>query len=203
MSLWTEPGEIFADKYNPLEDGPLPDYIPPRWDSPHVIRRYTEALELLKHMPLGRIFPQGAPTLWPEWSREWDALMARCHDIEAMSVEGKVSDELYTAYKTWETDANWYRRDPPTARQIKDMDAALDWPARYLLPLQPSEAPKMLVAFLCSCDASAKRIELRRVYRTSQASRHVRLSHRDIAALACTAGGIIARGLNNDNVGIF
>jgi hypothetical protein len=200
MTVWTDTeGEILPGKWNPLEDGPMLDHIPSRWDSPHVIQRYTEALGLLKHTPLGRIYPKLPQTCWPAWEREWDALMARCHDIEAMSSEGKVSDELYTAYKTWETDANWSRHDPPTAQQIKEMDHALSWPARYLLPYRQ----RLLVAFLCLCDGNAKGIEPRRVYRNSQASRSVRLNHRDISSLARAGGAIIARGLNDDNVGVF
>jgi hypothetical protein len=200
MSLWTE-GEVLdgACAYNPLENGPLPpdDYIPPRWDGTHVIQRFTEALDVLRQLPLGRTFPKPAQTSWPDWVRDWDALMGRCQDIESMSAEGKVSDEMYVAYKTWETDTNRSRRDPPTARQIKEMDQATGWPGRYLLPfIEP--AP-----FLCSCHANLYGIEPKRVFRTTQASRHLHINPLDIPALARSAAAVIASGLNRDKVGVF
>jgi hypothetical protein len=200
MSLWTE-GEILAgaEKWNPLEDGPQPDnYIPPRWDGPHVIKRFTEALDVLRQLPLGQIFPKPARTSWPDWVRDWDELMGRCRDVESMSAEGKVSDEMYVAYKTWETDNNRSRRDPPTARQIKQMDEATAWPGRYLRPLRIEPSP-----FLCLCHANLYGIEPKRVYRATQASRNLKINHLDIPSLARSAAAVIGRGLNNDNVGIF
>lgn len=194
--LWTE-GEILAGKWNPLEDGPMPDYIPPRWDSPHVLKRYTETIGLLKHMPLGRIFPKSPESCWPDWEREWDELMGRCRDVEAMSFEGRVSDEMYTAYKTWETDANWSRREPPTAQQIKEMEQAIRWPAVYLF------VPRMRSAFQCKCRGDAEGVEPRTIYRKGQAARTIRFNHRDISMLARAGGAVIARGLNHANVGVF
>lgn len=200
MSLWTDgEGEILAGKYNALEDGPQPDdCIPPRWDSPHVIKRYTEALDVLRQLPLGQIFPKPARTSWPECERDWDMLMGRCRDVESMSAEGLVSDEMYVLYKTWETDTNRSRRDPPTARQIKHMDEATTWPGRYLRPLRIEPSP-----FICLCHANLYNIEPKRVYRNTQASRNLKINHRDILSLAHSAAAVIARGLNNNNVGIF
>lgn len=198
MSVWSE-GEILPGKYNPLEDGPQPDnYIPPRWDGPHVIKRYTEALDVLRQLPFGQIFPKGARTSWPDWVRDWDALMGRCQDVESMSKEGRVSDEMYVAYKTWENDNNRSRRDPPTARQIKQMDEAMSWPRRYLRPLLIEPAP-----LICLCHADLYDIEPKRVYRNTQASRNLKINPLDIPSLARSAAAVIARGLNNDNVGIF
>ncbi len=198
MSLWTE-GEILAGKYNPLEDGPQPDnYIPPRWDSQHVIKRFTEALDVLRQMPLGHTFPKPARTSWPECERDWDMLMGRCRDVESMSAEGLVSDEMYVLYKTWETDTNRSRRDPPTARQIKQMDEATTWPGRYLRPLSIEPSP-----FLCLCHANLYGIEPKRVYRATQASRNLKINPLDIPSLARSAAAVIGRGLNNDNVSVF
>lgn len=198
MSLWVE-GEIFAGKYNPLENGPqADDYIPPRWDGPHVLKRFTEALGVVRHQPLGQIFPKKARTSWPDWMREWDELMSRCHDVEAMSAEGKVSDELYVAYKTWETDANWSRRDPPTALQIKESDEAILWPGRYLLPLRIEPAP-----FNYYCQAQLIGGDAKRCYRGTQASRNLKINPLDIPALARGGAAVIARGLNSDNLGVF
>lgn len=197
MSLWTE-GEMLPGKYNPLEDGPLlDDYIPPRWNGPHVIKRYTEALDVLRQLPSGQIFPKPARTSWPACERDWDMLMSRCRDIESMSAEGLVSDEMYILYKTWETDSNRSRRDPPTPRQIKHMDLATSWPGRYLRPLSIVPSP-----FLCWCHAALYGIEPKRAYRNTQAARNFQINHRDIPALAHSAAGVIACGLNND-LGVF
>lgn len=196
--LWTE-GEILAGKYNPLEDGPSPDnYVPPRWDSPHVIKRYTEALDVLRRSPLGQIFPKRARTSWPECERDWDMFMGRCRNVESMSAEGLVSDEMYMAYKTWETDNNRSRHDPPTARQIKHMDLATSWPGQYLRPLSIEPSP-----FLCLCHANLYGIEPKRAYRNTQASRYLKINPLDIPVLARSAAAVIARGLNNDNFSVF
>ena len=202
MSLWTEgevhAGEVSAEKWNPLEDGPMPDYIPPRWDSPHVIRRYTEALDLLKHTPLGRIFPKDAQTCWPSYPLDWNTFMGRMSaDVTTMAVEGKLDAEFVAAYQDWTADRNRYR-DLPTREQLSEMNRALRWHVHYLW-----SQPKMRLAYHCYCDASAKGIEPRRVYRGSQASRDIRLHHRDIPLLARAGGAVIARGLNDDGVGVF
>jgi hypothetical protein len=197
MDIWCD--DVAAEKWNPLEDGPLPDYVPPlRWDGTHVIKRFTEAIELVKRTPLGRIFPKETETCWPTYPSEFDAFMARMTaDAESMAVEGKLDQEFVAAYQLWKENRNRWR-DIPNREQLSQMEQALAWRAQYLLPF-----PEMRVAFSCYCQACANGIEPRRVYFRSQSSRTTRINHRDIPSLARAGAAVIARGLNNDQVPVY
>ncbi len=81
---------VLAEAWCPLD--PEPPYQPPdRWNAPHVAHRYAEAIAIVLRLPAGKIFPPGFRNSWPDWERDWDLLMGRCTDIEAMAAEGRVS----------------------------------------------------------------------------------------------------------------
>jgi hypothetical protein len=45
---------VLDDTWHPLDGGPAPEYVPERWDGPHVGKRLVEGLRTLMLMPMPR-----------------------------------------------------------------------------------------------------------------------------------------------------
>jgi hypothetical protein len=57
-------------EWHPLDHTPAPEYIPPRWDGPHVGKHLAEALRTLRHMPING-YPAGFNNSWPAILHEY------------------------------------------------------------------------------------------------------------------------------------
>jgi hypothetical protein len=162
----------------------------------HVQHRFSEAIGTLLRMPLGHLFPTGYRTSWPGWERDWERIMAGCHNIEAMASEGRVSLDLLTAHRQWTMDRNAVRRDPPSAAEISFMERAIEWPGLYLRGRVDEARALNLIGF-----ARASEVEV------ADAAR--RGKHHDVKSssrwqeLALEAAHRIAVGLRVDRVAVF
>ncbi|PYF05012.1 hypothetical protein BJ122_102238 [Rhodopseudomonas faecalis] len=95
-----------ASKFNPLEDGPMGDFIPPEWTGPHAGKRLAEAFQTLAGVP---IKAHGAMvTAWPDYVRD---------------AADEISDE-------GEQRQPQRRRFAPA--EISHMEEAISWPSRIL-----------------------------------------------------------------------
>ena len=67
---------VLDDTWHPLGGGPVPEYVPPAWDGPHVGKRLVEGLCTLALMPLPR-GPRATGSHWPAYAHEWADLLAQ------------------------------------------------------------------------------------------------------------------------------
>jgi hypothetical protein len=106
---------VLVEQFCPLD--PEPPYQPPdRWDGPHVQHRFSEAIEILRKLPMGRVLPAGIRTRWPLFQLDYDAFMGRMSaDITSMAVEGKLDQEFVAAYQDWTADRNRRQTGPRIA----------------------------------------------------------------------------------------
>jgi hypothetical protein len=103
-----------ANKWNPLEcAGPVPEYIPPQWDGPHVGLRLAQAFATLARLP-GLIL-RGYGAAWPEYAYEFGDLTD--HDQYDRERDAAAQNRA---------------RLMPAAREISRMEVAIVWPAHYL-----------------------------------------------------------------------
>ena len=67
---------VLDDTWHPLDGGPAPEYVPERWDGPHVGKRLVEGLRTLMLMPrvLG---PRATGGHWPAYAHDWADLLAQ------------------------------------------------------------------------------------------------------------------------------
>jgi hypothetical protein len=56
---------ILLTDWHPLDHRPASDYVPERWDGPHVGKRWVDGLRTLMLMPMPR-GPQAFGNAWPE-----------------------------------------------------------------------------------------------------------------------------------------
>ena len=186
---------VLVEQFCPLD--PEPPYQPPdRWDGPHVQHRFSEAIEILRKLPMGRVLPAGIRTRWPSFPLDYDAFMGRMSaDITSMAVEGKLDQEFVAAYQDWTEDRNRYR-DPPSAQQISYMERALFWPGHYLRG-QPELARALNIAGL----AQARGVSVQDVCRRGK---HARVrSPAEWNRLALEAAAAIAVGLRINKIVVF
>jgi hypothetical protein len=98
-----------------LDGGPSPEYVPERWDGPHVGKRLAEGLRTLALMPLPRgQRPFGSH--WPAYAHDWADLLAQ----QEADAEQKQRDQR-EANRT---------RVRPLSVEIAHMEQAIYWPAR-------------------------------------------------------------------------
>jgi hypothetical protein len=187
---------VLVEQFCPLLD-PEPPYQPPdRWDGPHVQHRFSEAIEILRKLPMGRVLPAGIRTRWPLFQLHYDAFMGRMSaDITSMAVEGKLDQEFVAAYQDWTADRNRWR-ERPSAKEIGNMERALLWPGRYLRGQH-----EMARAFnICSL-AQACGVSVRDVVRGGK--HHGVRSGSAWSQLALEAANRIAVGLRIDGIVMF
>jgi hypothetical protein len=187
---------VLQDHFSPLD--PEPPYQPPeRWDAPHVQVRFTEAIETLMKLPLGRFGPAAIRSCWPQYGSDWAVFMARMSaDMEEMAVAGQLSEEFLALHQDWTASRNrWHER--PGAIEISYMERALFWPGRYLRDRPDDLARALNLTSL----ARARGVELKQVVHRGK--------HRGVRSspawydLALTAAHEIAIGLRVDRIVVF
>jgi hypothetical protein len=111
--------------WHPLDGVPPPEFVPDRWDGPHVGKRLVEALRVLMLMPAPR-GPQQFGSGWPAFEPEyWERAQ-------------------YADDPVWEAEqaAERNRIKPrPSSIEIAHMEAAIGWPAGYLCEFPQSSPP--------------------------------------------------------------
>lgn len=171
-------GVVLAEKYNPLEDAIVPEYVPPTWNLAHVGTRLTDGWRTLTKMPLGRFGPRDYQHCWPGYRIEWDELLAM---VGAGELEAFQREQNRT-------------RDYPSAKQIAQMDCTFGWPGAYL-----RGAVELVLCLNLACWARAARRDLEKLI----ARRSLLHSQQTVLAMSWQACDVIARGLNGDEVGVF
>ena len=104
---------LLDDGWHPLDGVPAPDYVPPRWDGPHVGKRLVEGLRTLMLMPRVR-GPQAFGNGWPKYAHDWADLLAQ----QEADAEQKQRDQR-EANRT---------RVRPSSVEIAHMEQAICWP---------------------------------------------------------------------------
>jgi hypothetical protein len=171
-------GQKVLEGYNPLEDGPMPEYVPPVWDGPHVGRRLIEAFKTLARLPMSN-GPREFGSFWPEMLREW---------FDENSQQGADLQQREEAIRA----AN-RARIMPSAEDVSRMKQAISWPGHYLGVTRSQLA--RTVGFLAMWRARERE--------TEWIARRLRL-HRSILRSRNRAGlDLIAAGLRHDAVAVF
>jgi hypothetical protein len=111
-TCWLIPGSA----WHPLSILPAPNYVPAQWDGPHVGRRLSEAFRTLSLMPIGTR-PPAFHSAWPGCAQEEIDYFAARVDGDAAAIEA---------------DRNRVKL-VPTEIEIQHMEAAIVWPAHYLM----------------------------------------------------------------------
>jgi hypothetical protein len=187
--------DVIVEHFCPLDPGP--PYRPPnKWDAQNVQHRFAEALDTLRKLPIGRLYPRGIYNPWPAYALDWNTFMARMSaDVESMAVEGKLNQDFVSAYQDWSADRNRWR-ERPSAKEIGNMERALLWPGRYL-----SGQHEMARAFnICSL-AQACGVSVRDIVRGGK--HHGVRSGSAWRQLALEAANRIALGLRLDEIVVF
>jgi hypothetical protein len=187
---------VLAENWCPLD--PEPPYEPPeRWDARHVQYRFTEAIDTLRKLPLGKFFPDEIRGSWPTYTQEWDAFMARMSaDLEQMAGEGSLNLEFATAFHDWTENRNRFRRRP-TGSEISAMETSLLWPGRYLY----GRSPDLLRALNLIALARVRNVSIRAIVR---GGKHAGVrSASEWQQLGFDAAHQIAVGLRVDKVAVF
>jgi hypothetical protein len=122
-----------VENWNPLSDGPEPEFLPVEWSGPHVQVRMVDAWKTLNRMPVGQIKPKGWGSAWPAYSHEWSDLMNLVED-------GKIEAYYRQANRV---------RVLPSARDISIMESVIEWPWEYL-----RSARSVLIVNVCARVAS-------------------------------------------------
>jgi hypothetical protein len=108
-----------VEDWHPLSGAAAPEYIPERWDGPHVGKRLIEAFKTLSQLP-ARGGPVAFGSFWPEMFVEWHDELAQAQaDEEQKAADARAANRV---------------RIRPTAHEITVMEQAIVWPARYLVP---------------------------------------------------------------------
>ncbi|WLA75063.1 hypothetical protein QIH77_07650 [Bradyrhizobium diazoefficiens] len=102
-------------KFNPLEDVVMDDIPPSVWCGPHVGKRLSEAMRTLRLLPMRTVAGYGAP--WPAYSYEFE-------DLLAQQAQGELEKTMRVQNRT---------RLLPSFSDVTRMEAAICWPARYLI----------------------------------------------------------------------
>ena len=169
--------ELLHDTWHPLDHRPPPEYIPPIWIGPHVGYRLIEGLRVLMRMPPVR-GPQAFGNSWPTHGYDWADLLAQ---QEADEEEKRQNQSAQN--RVWIL---------PSSIEISRMEAAIGWPAHYLLELSQLLRTVQVVALV-----RARHGDLRRAARRLELPERLtrRWNHDGLDA--------IAAGLRRDNVPVF
>ena len=109
-------GTEVIDSWHPLDGSPAPETVPPQWTGPHVALRLADAWRVLSRMPWRSPYPRAFGRWWPPYRVEW-------HDLLAMLGAGEL--------EAMQREANRVRV-LPSAKDISQMEQAMDWPMDYL-----------------------------------------------------------------------
>ena len=167
------------ESFCPLD--PPPPYVPPdRWDAPHVQHRFAEAIETLLKLPLGRSYPSEFRNVWPNYTLEFDDLLAQVEVYEHENMR----------------DRHNRVRILPNARAISEMELALTWPGRHLHNKVELARAFNLVGFATARDVNVEDVAGR--------GRHAGVKSATVwHELAQKAAQAIATGLRVDRVAVF
>src|SRR5262245_42696837 len=114
--------DAILEDWHPLATTPTPEYVPTRWNGPHVGKRLIEAFHTLTRLPVAN-GPRFHSGFWPEWTREWTDELARLEaDAVQLEAEARAQNRV---------------RVLPSAAEISRMEAAIGWPATYLIRADP------------------------------------------------------------------
>ena len=164
------------EDWHPLQNGgTAPEYIPPRWNGPHVGKRMIESYQTLAKLPVAN-GPRFHSGFWLEWTREWTDEMARLGaDAAQLEAEARAANRV---------------RILPSAAEISRMEAAIAWPGHYLAKTRPILAVTVqLVALWRSREKDLRWI-----------ARKLRLGVHTVRARNRTGLDLIAAGLHRDGV---
>jgi hypothetical protein len=167
---------IPGDQWHPLDGGPAPEYIPPLWDGPHVGLRLCEAFKTLAALP-GGISLGGASGYWPEYTHDWNDLIAQEES------DAQLKEEKATAHNR--------ARVRPSAQEISRMEMAICWPGRYV-PISSYAQIVQRVALYRSRDLDLQ-----------YAARRIRIGEKQMRARNRAGLDMIAAGLRRDAVRVF
>ncbi len=168
---------IPCDEWHPLDGGDAPEYIPPAWDGPHVGRRLADAFKTLSMMPNRGMGPRLQPGFWPEYSYEWEDLLAqRTADVATQEADASERNRA---------------RVQPSAQEISQMETAISWPGRYI---QEAETARLVqnVALARSRDLDMQFV-----------ARRMRVGPEHVRAGNGLGLAAIAFGLRHDGVRVF
>ena len=171
------PGEL----WNPLGDLPLPEYVPPKWNAPHVFIRTSDAFSVLARCPRGKWVPTAPHTLWPQCEKDFESLVI-------------MLDDGGGAFAEWRQE-RLRVRDLPSAAELSRMERALGWPGRFLRG--DAEMVRML-NLSAMCHAQGRDLaDVLKQYRSRRRSRvpFPRLSEGAVRKMGLIAADVIARGL--------
>jgi hypothetical protein len=122
------------DDWSPLDGIPAPEFIPTQWTGPHVGVRLADAWRILSKMPWRSPYPRTFGRCWPPYRVEWTDLLAM------LGASGELESMQREANRT---------RILPTAKEISQMENAINWPMQYL-----REARHVLIVNVCARVAS-------------------------------------------------
>jgi hypothetical protein len=168
--------ELLRD-WHPLNHTPLPEYIPPQWDGPHVGKRLSEALRTLRYIPINS-YPRAFGNSWPKYQIEWSDALAQLEADEAQQ-------EQDARAKNW-------TRIIPSATEIARMETAIVWPASYL-----GHLPQLLRTVQAVAVARSRERDI------AHAARKLGLPGRLARRWNCEGLDLIAAGLRRDAVAAF
>ena len=168
---------VLDDTWHPLDGGPAPEYVPERWDGPHVGKRLVEGLRTLMLMPA----PSGPRMFgnhWPVYAHDWCDLLAQAEMDEDQR-------ELIERAKN-------KTRLRASSTEVSRMENSIGWPCRYLREIQQLMRTVQAVALARARDADIR-----------SAARRLR-QHPDVVRERNNSGlAQIARGLQKDKVRIW
>ena len=116
--------DLLGDPWHPLDGVTAPELVPPNWTHTHVGKRLSEAFEILGRMPNTR-GPRAFGNAWPGYLVEWEDEIARAA-MEAADKDARIQERNRV-------------RIQPSSIEIQHIEAAIAWPAHYLL-----EIPQLL-----------------------------------------------------------
>jgi hypothetical protein len=165
---------VLDDTWHPCR---APEYVPERWDGPHVGRRLVDGLRTLAIMPMPR-GPRGSGSHWPGYAHDWADLLAQ----QEADQEQKQLDQR---------EANRTRLRPSSV-EIMRMEQAIVLPARYL-----REFPQLLRTVQAVALARARDRDM------GYAARRLRRPRELVRRRNAEGLDLIAHGLVGDRVRIF
>jgi hypothetical protein len=114
MRLLLRGDGVLSDCWHPLEQET--EYVPLRWDGPHVALRFHQRLKTLSTLPVGRIGPADMRGAWPRYQVEWDDLL---------NMLGEAAGEAFEEFRRERNQI----RIRASATEITHMETVISWPA--------------------------------------------------------------------------
>ncbi len=103
-------------KFNPLEDGTMPEVVPTMWCGSHVGVRISEAFATLMRLPGG--MRRASFGYWPAYSHTWEDMLSQLEQaVEEQAREQRIQNRS---------------RSSPSIEDVSRMERALYWPMHYL-----------------------------------------------------------------------